>query len=419
MKKFITLMLVFILAFGCFAGCGEDEAQKPEGNTKKALTFTDVTNTMAQMSEGAKFDFNIIVNVKPIFDDEYFSREDFEKAFGSFVETKADGSYDFSFKIMGEGSKDVKCTILLKDQLVTELIQKDGKSYINVKTLFNTYVELIKAAMGDSMGSAYAEFMKWPYENEYIDVTQYAEKLSEILEGSMSDPGITLPGDDMIRLDPEELQAVITAIQKNIPMDKVLEFLNKMETVTTAANVLKADNEKIELKFDKTNIKAFIIGCSNLFRTDLADLTDAVVVSLKDAEEIPEELKELLSGFNKEKFQQKLNEEFTDESVRADAEEIEQEMGDGHFYLTVGATDTSCSFKIDLFVSGLETQDTSSSVSQMGFVFEYKIENKKIGEITAPENILTEEELNSVLTLLGINGDESDPNGDPSDYESF
>lgn len=286
--------------------------------------------------------------------------------------------------------------------------------YINAKSIFNIYVELIKAVMGDSMDSAYAEFLKWPYENEYIDITQYSEKLSEILEGSVSEPGV-----GMVQLDAEELQAIITAIQKNVPMDKVLEFLNKMETVTTAANVLKADNEKIEFKFDKTNAKAFLIGCSNLFRTDLADLTDAVAASLKDAEGIPEELKELLSGFNKEEFQQKLNEELTEESVQAEAEELEQEIGDGHFYLTIGATDTSCSFKMDLFISELETQDTSASISQMGFVFEVKVENQKIGEITAPENILTEEELNALLTLFGIYDDGSDPNGDPSDYESF
>lgn len=38
MKKFITLMLVFLLAFGCVAGCGEDEVQKETdgNNTTKA-----------------------------------------------------------------------------------------------------------------------------------------------------------------------------------------------------------------------------------------------------------------------------------------------------------------------------------------------------------------------------------------------
>lgn len=68
MKKFITLMLVFLLAFGCVAGCGEDEVQKETdgNNTTKALTITDVTNTIAKMSEGAKFDFTFILNVKPI-----------------------------------------------------------------------------------------------------------------------------------------------------------------------------------------------------------------------------------------------------------------------------------------------------------------------------------------------------------------
>lgn len=100
MKKFITLMLVFLLAFGCVAGCGEDEVQKETdgNNTTKALTITDVTNTIAKMSEGAKFDFTFILNVKPIFDENSFSKEDFEKACGSFVETKADGSYDFPLK---------------------------------------------------------------------------------------------------------------------------------------------------------------------------------------------------------------------------------------------------------------------------------------------------------------------------------
>lgn len=89
------------------------------------------------------------------------------------------------------------------------------------------------------------------------------------------------------------------------------------------------------------------------------------------------------------------------------------------FILNVKPIFDENSFSMDLFISELETQDTSASISQMGFVFEVKVENQKIGEITAPENILTEEELNALLTLFGIYDDGSDPNGDPSDYESF
>lgn len=56
MKKFITLMLVFLLAFGCVAGCGEDEVQKETdgNNTTKALTITDVTKHNSKNVGGGK-----------------------------------------------------------------------------------------------------------------------------------------------------------------------------------------------------------------------------------------------------------------------------------------------------------------------------------------------------------------------------
>ena len=76
--------------------------------------------------------------------------------------------------------------------------------------------------------------------------------------------------------------------------------------------------------------------------------------------------KELTSQSYIKNEQWKITEEF----LLPYKEELEQEIGDGHFYLTIGATDTSCSFKMDLFISELETQDTSASISQMGFVFE-------------------------------------------------
>ncbi|MFR1518419.1 MAG: hypothetical protein ACLSVG_06555, partial [Clostridia bacterium] len=415
MKKIITLMLIFVLALGCAAGCGDDEK---EGGDAKALTFTDVTNTMKKMSEGASFEWGMELSVEPVFDDEYFTKEDFETTYGPLLEANGDGTYTLSFKIKGEAEQgNGKVDFLLKNTSVTDIVLKDGKMYFNGKAFFNW----IKTVMQENLGSSVGSFLQWPYDNEYIDMDQISQLLPGIPGVSGFDPGSVFPGgaggfggENPMDMDLTEIRELISALQKSLPMDQLLAFLNKLETAAVTSNVLATDHEKIELKIDETNVKAFVVNISALFRTDLADLADALVASLKDTEGLPENFKTALSAFDKEDFQKQLDETFGEENAKKAAETAQEELGKGHFYFTIGATNTSCSFKIDIRTNG---GDASESVSVSGLILEFKAENKKSLENAAPPKILTEEELQELFTLFGWGDDGSDPSGDIDDTD--
>ena len=101
MKKMISLLLVLLLAMGCAAGCGDDEKENKDKDAK-ALTVTDIHQTMSKLSEGMAFEVNFSVNVKPSFEEGTVTKEEFEAVLGSFMEAKLDGSYELSLLMKGE-----------------------------------------------------------------------------------------------------------------------------------------------------------------------------------------------------------------------------------------------------------------------------------------------------------------------------
>lgn len=136
MKKMISLLLVLLLAMGCAAGCGDDEKENKDKDAK-ALTVTDIHQTMSKLSEGMAFEVNFSVNVKPSFEEGTVTKEEFEAVLGSFMEAKLDGSYELSLLMKGEADTEGgMLEILLKNEPITDIIQKDEKMYVNVKTFF-------------------------------------------------------------------------------------------------------------------------------------------------------------------------------------------------------------------------------------------------------------------------------------------
>ena len=124
MKKALALLLVLVFAFGCAAGCGDDEKENA-----KAISFADVTNTFQKMADGMEIDYKVTMSVKPDFGED-MTKEQFEAAFGSLFKAKADGSYEVSAKYKGEldgKNGNGKVNFLFNDKAVTDMIAKDGK----------------------------------------------------------------------------------------------------------------------------------------------------------------------------------------------------------------------------------------------------------------------------------------------------
>ena len=224
MKKMISLLLVLLLAMGCAAGCGDDEKENKDKDAK-ALTVTDIHQTMSKLSEGMAFEVNFSVNVKPSFEEGTVTKEEFEAVLGSFMEAKLDGSYELSLLMKGEADTEGgMLEILLKNEPITDIIQKDEKMYVNVKTFFELFVKIAGAAM-DGESSIYADMLKWPYENEYIELSQLTEQLGGLSGTVLPDMGAMLPGldggisgDAGASMDPAELEALVASILEALPM---------------------------------------------------------------------------------------------------------------------------------------------------------------------------------------------------------
>ena len=406
MKKMISLLLVLLLALGCAAGCGDDEKEN-EDKDAKALTIADVNQTMSKLSEGMAFEMSFSVNIKPSFEEGTVTKEEFEAVLGSFMEAKLDGSYELSLLMKGESDMEGRTMeIFLKNEPFTDMIQKDEKMYVNVKTLFELIVKIAGAAMGEE-SSIYADMLKWPYENEYIEASQFTEQLGGLSGAILPDMGAILPGldggisgDAGASMDLAELEALGASILEALPMEETEAFLNKIASEMSDANEFRAEFEEIELRLDNSNVAAVVTNLCGVLRTDLADYMETLASSLKDVESLPEEAKQLFSQFDKAAFQEELDAALEEEALKEAAAELEQALENAHFYFTVEATDTSCAFSADIQIPVTESGASELPITQAGFAYEFRFEEKTIGEIQAPDAVLTEEELQSFLELF-------------------
>ena len=278
---------------------------------------------------------------------------------------------------------------------------------MNGKALFEGLTTLMK--LFGAEGSSYAQFLKWPYEGEYIDLSGILETLQDQIEGLGQANSFF---ESVFGMSMEDLDAIIMKAAGALPMDQITEFLNKVQEACVESEVLTNNKGKIELKFDASNLKDFIIAISKVLKENLAGVVTATVNSLKTVNELPDEVKQVLASYDEQEFQQELNETFDEEDLKKNADDLVKDFGDSFLKLTIKATDQSVDMKFEM------SADIQGSVNaKMGFVIELNSAVKKIKEITAPENVITEQELQELLNMFGGFGSshELDDNDDDLD----
>lgn len=390
MKKTVSLILVIVLAISCFAGC---ETFHKESDVNNAKSFSEVTQTVRKLSEnGMSVEMEFTVSVKPIFDD-YFTKEDFEELLGTIFTVQSDGTYGISFVIKGEAiGNDGRFDILIKNNKISDVIKKDGRAYINIKSLYEAIIGLIVPYIGEDADTS------WPYDNEYLDMNSITEMMSD-LNGSL------YPNADMDDMGGAviSIAAALQDIVSAFPDGKLENFASKIETALVNANVLSADSEKIDIKVDKSNVKPLIINTCKVLRTDLADIVEAAIPGLKDSANIPDEMKAELDSFDKAEFQSELDDKLDPDVLETDASEIAAAFGKSHVYVTIKSDETACEFIFDMLVENTKTM-YYDTISEIGYKFNVKYEEKAVNEITAPSGILTNDELTELMYIFAMGG---------------
>lgn len=409
MRKVLALLLVLVFAFGCAAGCGDDEKENA-----KAISFADVTNTFQKMADGMEIDYKVTASVQPEFG-AAMTKEQFEAAFGSVFKAKADGSYEVSAKYKGEidaKNGNGKLNLLFNDKAVTDIIVNGSNVYLNGKSLFEGFTELMK--LFGAVGSSYAQLLKWPYEGEYIDLSGVLETLQDQIGGLGQANSFF---ESVFGMSMEELQAILLKVAGALPMDQITEFLNKVQEACVESKVLTNNKGKIELKFDASNLKDFVMAISKVLKENLAGVVTATVNSLKTVDEFPDEVKQILASYDEQEFQQELNETFDEEDLKKNADDLVKDFGDSFLKLTIKAADQSVDMKFEISMDMQDASAAGNPFGKVGFVIELNSAVKKVKEITAPENVITEQELQELLNMFGGFGSshELDDNDDDPD----
>lgn len=446
MKRILAMLMVLILAIGCFAGCGEDDKKADKNNstatatpdkssgdasgdeTKKEMTFTDVSETVSKLASGAEIDVKFSIAIKPVFDEE-FTEELFIAQLNGLAKKNSKGLYEIPMSLSGVATdKTGKLTLKLADKNISDMIFAEEKVYLNVKSFFEFYVGLMGGAIE----------LAWPAQNEYIELVSFMEYMQELNQQvpdynddlsadiEWSDEEITFTEDEYMvdmpvsgatglgslvmfeGIDEETKQQIIDlfeVIKTAIP-EATLKLLEKQFTdLLKNNNVLIFQKDHISFKLDKSNLKGTVLAVADIVRVNGADLIDSVMQAIIKSDKFDEEMKaSMTEGYDKEQVKQDLQEMFDAEQLGTSIDATLTEIGDTHIYVTLGADDNSATFLIDVLLDGLAETDSelgsTAGVSQVGIVFEASCKVKDVTAVSAPTSVLTEAELNTLFMLF-------------------
>lgn len=446
MKRILAMLMVLILAIGCFAGCGEDDKKADKNNstatatpdkssgdasgdeTKKEMTFTDVSETVSKLASGAEIDVKFSIAIKPVFDEE-FTEEIFTAQLNGLAKKNSKGLYEIPMSLSGVATdKTGKLTLKLADKNISDMIFAEEKVYLNVKSFFEFYVGLMGGAIE----------LAWPAQNEYIELVSFMEYMQELNQQvpdynddlsadiEWSDEEITFTEDEYMvdmpvfgamglgslgmfeGIDEETKQQIIDlfeVIKTAIP-EATLKLLEKQFTdLLKNNNVLIFQKDHISFKLDKSNLKGTVLAVADIVRVNGADLIDSVMQAIIKSDKFDEEMKaSMTEGYDKEQVKQDLQEMFDAEQLGTAIDAALTEIGDTHIYVTLGADDNSATFLIDVLLDGLAQTDSelgsTAGVSQVGIVFEVSCKVKDVTAVSAPTSVLTEAELNTLFMLF-------------------
>ncbi len=446
MKRILAMLMVLILAIGCFAGCGEDDKKADKNNstatatpdkssgdasgdeTKKEMTFTDVSETVSKLASGAEIDVKFSIAIKPVFDEE-FTEEIFTAQLNGLAKKNSKGLYEIPMSLSGVATdKTGKLTLKLADKNISDMIFAEEKVYLNVKSFFEFYVGLMGGAIE----------LAWPAQNEYIELVSFMEYMQELNQQvpdynddlsadiEWSDEEITFTEDEYMvdmpvsgamglgslgmfeGIDEETKQQIVDlfeVIKTAIP-EATLKLLEKQFTdLLKNNNVLIFQKDHISFKLDKSNLKGTVLAVADVVRVNGADLIDSVMQAIIKSDKFDEEMKaSMTEGYDKEQVKQDLQEMFDAEQLGTSIDAALTEIGDTHIYVTLGADDNSATFLIDVLLDGLAQTDSelgsTAGVSQVGIVFEVSCKVKDVTAVSAPTSVLTEAELNTLFMLF-------------------
>lgn len=378
LKRYVALMVAFVMTMSALTGCGNNEKEK---DTKKEAQAGSFAETMVKaydvkdFSYEVKFDFSVTAEEIGTMISSNTALEEILKELGITGNT-IEGKLIFD----GKSSKDNKQQLKLSVEFgnvkgaITEIIYADDVLYVNIS-------ETVKL------------------------VRTICEKLgydSEEMEAYLN----LLPEGDYIALSDETLAAYAEALDLSVDLSEFEELfedgtIKDEESLKDTMMYIYDEVEKIARKADAySDDDGYTISLNknNMFKW----LKSGIEVLLADIDGICEKLKTVsdtvvdISEEDLAEFKEKY-EEFGEEDWDEMEKEVEDEFSEIDEYdISLSAKDKGDSLEYGMKMS-VEVQGV-----KIKFLAGFEITTDGKAVISAPESVVSEKELESLLTILGI-----------------
>ncbi len=413
MKKWIALFVALTMLFA-FAGCADTkDNNKTPGNPTKdpsEMTIGDIVAAVDQFSEGLEFNAEVSLKVhERILDMAIAGAEAEGVDFSALLDSYKSGS-SYIFPVTASGTyvgQSGRISLLFgsgQEALpVTEIIMiGTSQIFFNAEAFYTFIMDLLKL-----VGMPEGIMPDWPSENQYIEIIsamEYMQDLFSNADGSEDILGDLFEGelDDIIGSD-ADLSAIMGMLMSSGVLEAVEEILSGpdmqnllalYESGLKKAEIISLKDGFYTITINNDNLPAALKAIRDSSKTGLAPILANLMQEIAKLDVLPEEMKTTLALYgDKDVLQSHIDmlfAELTDEVL----DEMTAQMGD---------TDIEISYGIKLGDKSISVKE-SVKISESGAAMEvesaFTMNAITSTEISAPSNVLSNEELMALISIF-------------------
>lgn len=375
---FLCTALVTVSLFGCGTDDTDNSGDKESDSSKSAKTFGESLE-MGSAIKAYSYATNISLSMSG---DAFFEDMDIESmAMLGLTGDKMEASVDLTGNVDGKGNSDFNIGFSF-GQMNSDLLDgvyKDNTLYLNVKKVMTEISSLVGSITGEDISTEMSALMP---ENDYA-------KITEDMMNTYMDEAMSMAGEEITTDIPVPDEAAVSDLMTYLA-DKIFEAvdLNAKSAITEKDGVFT-------ITVNNDNINDIIKGISAVLSKDGAEIYTKITGVFGDI------------GMT--------SDEFVSMGALLETYDVTTMMGeDVTFEVKVSTGNSDGKWNLGLSAS-VEAEGSKMEVSMTNSITE-----KSDVEIAVPESVISDEELQSLISLLESSAmDDSDYDLDGYDLDDY
>lgn len=382
LRKFTAVSLAAAMTAAAITGCGNREQEKPDVKTEsREVSAESFSDALKKSSNISSYDYTADISFSIKADDLFtYATEEAEQILDTLG--IASDKIDLKFTVNGSVKDTDAQTITLGFEVgnfsgdLTEVIYVDDTLYVNVAKTVDV-IEQVADKFG--MKNAIATYLTLLPEGDYISVSK--DTLTQLGEAFLESAQITKDDFNISKTNTEAVEKAVYYL-----MDEVEKAAKKAQDVYSSKNgySISVNNANI-LSFMAAGITVLAEDRDEIIKNIQAVVGDETMdISIEDA-------------FDKIKISTEEEREQLLEDIRT----AREEMPEFDFTVTADYSGEEGS-AVGSFGCSIKAKDSDADITMS---VNAKITEKDV-KISAPESVMAQEDIEALLSLIGIDSTE-------------